>query len=366
STALFILAAVCSAAIAVAGVCGALPVLTALGVPHEAVGMAAAYMAIVCGGSLFTFGYNASCSLMKGLGDAKAPFVFIGIASIINVVLDVVFVMGFGWGVAGAAWATVISQCFSCVFSTVHLVRKYSTARPSFRDRARLRESFAGVLEVGIPATIQMAVVNLSYLLVTSMLNAYGTDVAAASGVGLKISTFAGLSCWAIGQAITAMTGQNAGARKPLRMRSVVRVGLGVSIAVIVAIQVIIQIFAYDLAVWFGASGSTAIETTVLYLRITCSVNGICYAAMYCFDSFALGSGCPRLALINALLDAVVVRFGLAWLLGSVMGLGYVGVFASQALSPILPVIVGWLYYVRGSWRRSYGVELREAMRSEV
>lgn len=351
SAALFILVAACSMIVAAVGICCSTPVLETLGVPQEAVADAAAYMAIVCGGSFFAFGYNASCSLMKGLGDARSPLVFIGVASIINVVLDVVFVMGFGWGVAGAAWATVISQCFSCVLSTVHLVRRYPSARPSLCDRERLQESFVRVLEVGIPATIQMAVVNLSYLLVTGMLNAYGTDVAAASGVGLKISTFAGLPCWAIGQAVTAMTGQNAGARNPWRMRSVMRVGLGVSITVIVAIQVFIQLFAHDLAVWFGASGADAIEITLLYLRITCSVNGVCYAAMYCFDSFALGSGAPKLALVNALLDAVIVRFGLAWLLGGVFGLGYVGIYTAQALSPVLPVIVGWLYYARGSWR---------------
>lgn len=352
SAALFVICLIAAAVVALFGIAFAAPLFEALRVPAESLADAAAYMAIVCGGAIFTFGYNASCALMKGLGDARGPFAFMAIASVVNVALDVVFVVGLRWGVAGVAWATVIAQSLSCVLSAAYLVRRYPTARPSFRGQALLRKSFARVLEVGLPSTFQMAIVNVSYLLVTGMLNVYGTDVAAAAGVGLKISTFAGLPCWAIGQAVTAMASQNSGAKNGMRMRAVVRSGLALSISVIVSIQVLIQVFASDFAVLFGATGAEAVEVAVLYLRITCSINGVFYAAMYCFDSFALGSGAPNLAFVNALLDAVTIRFGLAWLLSVVFGFGFVGVFVAQAASPVLPTLIGLLYYRRGGWRR--------------
>lgn len=352
SAALFALSAVCALAVAALGIGFAQPVFEALNVPGASLSEAAAYMAIVCGGSVFTFGYNAACSLMKGLGDARGPLVYIALATVVNIALDIVFVAGCGWGVAGAGWATVIAQGLSCVLATGHLVRRYPHARPRFADRGAVRRAAVAILRVGIPSASQMVVVNLSYLLVTGMLNGFGTDVATASGVGLKISTFSGLPCWAIGQAVTAMTGQNAGARNPERMRSVVRSSAAVSVAVIGTVAVATQVFAYDLACAFGATGEAAIETTVLYLRITCSFNAVFYALMYCFDSFALGSGAPRLALVNAFFDAVAIRFGLAWLLGNALGFGFAGIYVAQALSPVIPAFIGFAYYLRGTWAK--------------
>ena len=351
SAAVLMLSALCALLVAVLGFLFATPLFAALGVPGPSLADAAAYTVIVCGGSVFTFGYNAACALMKGLGNSRAPLVFIAIASAINIALDIAFVWGFGWGVAGAAWATVIAQAVSCVLSLGYLMKAYPEARPCVRPYGALKHSMTAVLRVGVPSSAQMVVVNVSYLLVTGMLNAFGTDVAAASGIGLKISTFAGLPCWAIGQAVMAMTGQNAGARKTERLRAVVKASCIVSVSVIALIAVATQVFAYDLAMAFGAASEKAIDVTVLYLRITCSINSVFYALMYCFDSFALGSGAPNLALLNALLDAMAIRFGLAWLLGYACGLGFIGIYLAQALSPILPVVIGWAYYRWGSWR---------------
>ncbi|BDE95461.1 MATE family efflux transporter [Raoultibacter timonensis] len=351
SAAVFVLSALCALAVTVPGIMFVLPVFTALGVPGPSLDEAVSYMVIVSAGSIFTFGYNAACSLMRALGDARGPLAFIAVASVVNVVLDIAFVGVLGWEVAGAAWATVIAQALSCALALRHLFARHPSARPRFGFGRAFARSAAEVLKVGVPSASQMIVVNISYLLVTGMLNAYGTDVAAASGIGLKISTFAGLPCWAMGQAATAMTSQNAGAQRVERMRSIVRASCGISVAIIALIAVATQAFAYDLALLFGASGTEAIETTVLYLRITCSVNSAFYALMYCFDSFALGSGSPNLALVNAVLDAVAIRFGLAWVLGTVFGMGFVGVYLAQALSPVLPVLVGWAYYLRGTWK---------------
>ena len=213
------------------------------------------------------------------------------------------------------------------------------------------------VLSVGVPSAVQMAVVNLSYALVTGMLNRYGVDVAAAAGVGLQISTIAGLPCWAIGQAITTAAAQCAGAGELARARDVARLGARFNIGVTLGIQVLIQLLAPAIVGLYGLTQGAPFDIAVLYLRITCGVNGLFYAAMYSFDSFALGAGSPRLVLANSLIDAFAVRFGLAFLLSGALGFGYVGIFVAQAASPVIPAIIGGVYLRR--WSRSRGV-LRE------
>lgn len=176
----------------------------------------------------------------------------------------------------------------------------------------------------------------------------------AAAGVGLQISTIAGLPCWAIGQAITTAAAQCVGAGELARARDVARLGARLNIGVTLGIQVLIQLLAPAIVGLYGLTQGAPFDIAVLYLRITCSVNGLFYAAMYSFDSFALGAGSPRLVLANSLIDAFIVRFGLAFLLSGTLGVGYVGIFLAQATSPVIPAIIGGLY--ARHWSRSRGV----------
>ena len=116
------------------------------------------------------------------------------------------------------------------------------------------------------------------------------------------------------------------------------------SIAVTAGIQIVVQLGAEWLVSLFGESSRELTEAAVLYLRITCSVNGIFYASMYALDSFAQASGAPRLALVNSLIDAFAVRAGLAWFLSVPLGVGFVGIYAAQAAAPVLPAIIGFIY----------------------
>ncbi len=161
--------------------------------------------------------------------------------------------------------------------------------------------------------------------------------------MGLKASTLAGLPCWAVGQAITTAAAQCVGAERPARAVESLRVGLALAVGVTLAMQALVQIFAPQLVAALGARTPEVVDAAVLYLRVTCSVNGLFYAAMYAFDSFALAVGAPRVVLANSLSDAFLGRVGLAVLLGAA-GLGYVGAFAAQAASPVLPSVVGALY----------------------
>ena len=336
---LFFLSLVGSAVVTILGLAIYEALFQALNVPMNAYQDACSYMKIICCGTVFVFGYNAVCSILKGLGDSQTPLFFVGVATVLNVVLDVLLVGLLSMGTAGAAWATITAQGVSFMGSLVYL-RRYQPGF-SLRKIEFHREKLLAILKVGLPTAIQMVVVNTAYLLVTGMLNQFGTPVAAASGVGLKINTFAGMHCWAIGQAITAMVGQCLGAGQIERARKVVRSGLLLNLVVTAAVVVVVQLLAEPLICMFDGTSPEVIRCGVQYLRACCSINSLIYAAMYTLDSFAIGVGAAHVAMVNALLDAVVVRLPVGWLLAFPLSLGFSGIYLGQALSPILPALVG-------------------------
>lgn len=324
-----------------------------LNVPADAYQDACDYMKIICWGTIFVFGYNAVCSVLKGLGDSKSPLYFVGIATIINIVLDILLVGPFGMGTAGAAYATITAQGISFVISIFYLRKHKVFFSADVHKKFTLQmDKLVSILKVGLPTAIQMVVVNTAYLLVTGMLNQFGTSVSAASGVGLQINTFAGMPCWAIGQAITAMVGQCMGAREIKRARKVVKIGLLLNISVTLVVVIGVQVFAEQLILLFGSTSAEVINDGVYYLRVCCGVNSLIYAAMYTLDSFAIGVGAANIAMLNALLDAVIVRLPVSWLLAFTLNMGFPGIYYGQALSPILPAIVGFLYFQNKGWER--------------
>ena len=329
------------------------PLFKMLNVPADTYQDACGYMKIICCGTVFVFGYNAVCSVLKGLGDSKSPLYFVGIATIINVVLDIILVGPFGMGTAGAACATITAQGISFVISLFYLKRhKIFFSMETQRKFTFQWDKLTAILKVGLPTAIQMVVVNTAYLLVTGMLNQFGTAVSAAFNVGLQINTFAGMPCWAIGQAVTAMVGQCMGAGQVKRIRKVVKISLLMNVAVTLVVVISIQLFAKPLILLFGSTSSEVVNDGVYYLRICCGINSLIYAAMYTLDSFAIGVSAANVAMINALLDAVIVRLPMSWILAFALNMGFPGIYYGQALSPVLPAIVGLLYFMSKKWER--------------
>ena len=329
------------------------PLFKMLNVPADTYQDACGYMKIICCGTVFVFGYNAVCSVLKGLGDSKSPLYFVGIATIIKVVLDIILVGPFGMGTAGAACATITAQGISFVISLFYLKRhKIFFSMETQRKFTFQWDKLTAILKVGLPTAIQMVVVNTAYLLVTGMLNQFGTAVSAAFNVGLQINTFAGMPCWAIGQAVTAMVGQCMGAGQVKRIRKVVKISLLMNVAVTLVVVISIQLFAKPLILLFGSTSSEVVNDGVYYLRICCGINSLIYAAMYTLDSFAIGVSAANVAMINALLDAVIVRLPMSWILAFALNMGFPGIYYGQALSPVLPAIVGLLYFMSKKWER--------------
>lgn len=347
---LFTLALIASIIVTILGLIIYKPLFQILNVPAASMKDACDYMKIICYGTVFVFGYNAVCSIMKGFGDSKSPLYFIAIATVVNIILDLVFVGPFNMGTAGAAYATIFSQGVSLLISIIHLKRKNFVFDFKLKHFVIQREKLITILKVGLPTAIQMVIVNISYLLITGMLNNFGVSVAAASGVGLKVNTFAGMPCWAIGQAVTAMVGQNMGANDIGRVKKTTKIGLRLNLLATLITIVIVQLFAKQIIALFEPESAEVIKEGILYLRMCCGINSLIYAVMYTFDSFAIGIGAANIAMVNSLLDAVFVRLPVSWILAFSAGVGFSGIYIGQAVSPVLPAIVGFLYFKSKIW----------------
>ena len=331
------------------------PVLRLMNIPAEAFPYAVEYMSIICAGNLFVFVYNAVCSIMRGLGDSRRPLYFVSVTAVVNIVLDFLFVGVFHWGVRGAAIATVLAQAASCL-SALLTLKKQGSRDPEFVfhfDRQSLQlnpEICDSLICIGLPTALRTAALNMSYLIVTALFNNYGTAVAAAAGIGIKVNTFVAMPCWAAGQAVTTMAGYSMGAKDTVLAGKIARKGILVSLLFTGVFLTLMHLLIRPFLGLFS-SDVEVIELGILYLRICCSANFIPYVVMYVLDSFATGVGAPALAMVNSLLHSIVIRLGLSILLAILLNHGYVGLLVAESVSPLIPCCVGIAFFLRGSWR---------------
>ena len=164
-------------------------ILKLINTPDESFDMAMEYLVICSAGLIFTAGYNMVSAVLRGMGDAKRPFLFIAIASVVNLVLDILFTGILGWGVAGAAWATIIGQAVSFIFSLIYLYRKKAAFGFDFKRESFVpNKKYVGMIgKLGSPMAIQFGFINISMIFVTALINMVGVEASATFGVGVRI-----------------------------------------------------------------------------------------------------------------------------------------------------------------------------------
>lgn len=346
---LFTLSAVFSVLVSVVSLLVYRPIFEWMRVPQEAMRYAEEYMEVISRGTIFVFGYNAVCAVLRGLGDSKRPLYFVLAATLANVGLDILLIGVLRMGTRGAALATVASQGLSFLIAALYLKRHSALAPIGKKDLFRADKAKL-IMKIGLPSAGQMAVLNLSYLIATGMLNTFGVAVAAASGVGLKVNTFAVMPIWAVGQAVTTMTGQCMGAGDTQRAARVGKTGAWLCVFASLVMTALFQLFAPQVIGLFNTNPEVVREG-VLYLRICCSLNCAAYAVMYAYNAFATGLGDSQFAFFNSLLDCVLIRVFGSLLLGFVLGYGFAGIYVAEMLAPAPPAIVAAVYFCRGKWK---------------
>ena len=325
--------------------------LRLLNTPETAFQEAASYMVICNSGCIFIFGYNALCSSLRGMGDSKRPLVFVAIASVINLILDLIFVAGFGLGAAGAAVATVISQAISFLSALIYLIVKRESFGFTFsRSTLKIHGPTLKILtKLGVPLAFQMAAISISMLFVNSFVNAYGEAASAVYGAGLKLQNIPSIITQGMSTANASMVGQNMAAGRPDRVKQSVHTcfilnGTVYGIFILGCLLFPRQIFT------IFTTDEAVLALAPTYLRISC----IGFAASIfnsSFNSVINGIGFTALSMAIGLLDSVVARISLSLLLGITLGMGLNGFFLGHALAIWVTALMAFGYYLSGHWQ---------------
>ena len=328
-------------------------ILQLLNAPPQA-WQGALYYSVTClCGIFFIYGYNAVSAILRGMGDSRHPFLFVSIAAVMNIVLDILFVAKLGMGAFGAALATVAGQAFSFLCGIVFLMR--SRDRFGFTmDRSCLKADgvmISTLLRLGIPMAVKSACIQISKLFVNSSVNAFGVTVSAVSGIGHKISTVGQLVSNSVTYSGATMVGQNIGAQKYDRVKGVcLNVLLTVS-AVNAVLIVLLLLFPTEFFRLFLTDGTPELMAVAAqFVPVGCIVlTGFALRAP--FNALVNGSGNHRINFLIALFDGLIVRVGLAFLLGNTLRMGYRGFWLGDAFSGFVPVVIGGIYILSGKWK---------------
>ena len=327
-------------------------ILNIMKIPEESYEMARDYLVICAVGLIFTAGYNMVSAVLRGMGDAKRPFLFIGIASVVNLVLDILFTGVLGWGVAGAAWATIIGQAVSFIFSLFYLYRKKELFGFDFKIKSLAPKGkyVKMIAELGTPMAIQSGCINLSMLVVNAMINSIGVVASATFGVGVRIDDIVNKISQGIQYAAVPMISQNIGASKPDRAKKVVHIAWIYSAILTVFFMVLYVTLGKQLFMIFsddpmvhGMSGEFI--KAILWMFPA-------FSLMRGSGAFIQGIGNAKLSMILALLDGVVLRIGLSWLFGIFFGWGFFGFVLGYGLAPYGYAIPSMIYFLAGKWQK--------------
>jgi putative MATE family efflux protein len=228
------------------------PLLKAIGVPDDVFAQSSQYLAIYFGGITFTMIYNMGAGILRAIGDSKRPLYFLVFASIVNIILDFLFVRGFSMGVAGAGFATLISQGLSAILVCYILMTTNENYKLSIKKIRFHKEILLRIIKIGLPTGIQQSIVSLSNVIVQSYVNVYGSSVIAGYSVTVKIDGFVNLPLQAFNMAITTFVGQNIGAEKYDRVKKGAYITLLLALFTISIFVVVMYFFGKDFIALFN------------------------------------------------------------------------------------------------------------------
>ena len=325
-------------------------ILGLMNTPSAAWDEAVGYLVICSCGMIFIYGYNALCAILRGMGESKLPMVFIAVASLVNVVLDLVFVGIFHWGASGAAAATVIAQGVAFCCAAVFLYRHKEAVQFDFRLRSFAidREQLGALCRLGIPSVVQQFLITISITFVNAQVNAFDVTASAVDSVGGKLNTVANIITGAISTAAATMIAQSFGARKMERVKHAFRACMAICMAWWVILSACYLLFPRQIFGLF-TTDEQVLELAPTYLRYAV----IWLLALCSMDApFALvqGVGYASFNLVVGLLDGVVARIGLSMLLGHFMGL--TGFWLGNGLAGFVTTITMGIYYLTGRWEK--------------
>lgn len=323
------------------------PILTFLGTPEEIMQDAAVYFQITSGGIVAVAFYNGISSILRALGDSRTPLIFLALAALLNVGLDLLFVTVFHMGVAGAALATAIAQFSSacaCLVFSLKTNPYFHIKREEFRPDTDL---IRRMMHIGLPLALQNAMIAFSCVMLQSVINSFGTMIMAVFTATNRIENLVNQIYIAANTALSNYTAQNLGAGNTDRVRAGTRCCIQITVGFSLLMVLVMYLCGHMFMGWF-VTDRQVIETGAQALKLV-SLFFVFWGLLYVFRGILNGAGNAGFALVSGILE-VVGRMGCAFLLTSIPFIGQWGIWLAEGLTWILVSAAGAICYFRGKW----------------
>ncbi|MBR1931669.1 MAG: MATE family efflux transporter [Lachnospiraceae bacterium] len=335
-------------AVSVIGILISPALLRLLGTPATIIGDSIIYLRVTCAGIIGIALYNGVAAILRALGDSKTPLYFLIVACLINIVLDLLFVLQFNWGVFGVAFATIIAQAVSGITCVIYAYRKvpyFHLTKEQLRpDMDIIKKSFV----LGIPMALQNSMIAISCMVLQGVVNSFGETIMAAYTIIGRIEQVVQQPYSSLGMAITTYTGQNVGAGKQERVEE----GFRKSTVIALIFSLLLIPIAYLLG--HQIIGAFVKEPEVIAIGVKAlRINSLFYFALgmiYVPRALLNGAGDTGFAMINGLTE-VAGRIGYSQILTRIPALGYWGIWLTTGATWATTAIVCVIRYKRGKWR---------------
>lgn len=337
-------------------------ILQAMSVPADVMPEAASYLKIIFAGMLATFGYNGVAAMLRGLGDSKTPLYLLIASTLMNIVLDLTFVLVFHWGVEGVAWATIISQAISFIGALILLARRKEYVAPDFKHLKWDKEIFSKMIKIGLPTGIQQTMVSLGMMVLSRIVNEFGPVTMAAYTASARIDSLASLPAMNLSQAITTFTGQNIGAGKVKRVKRGHLSAIVINSAISLILTITVVLFSKNLMSLFTANPEV-IAIGSEYLVIV-GLFYVFFGIMFINNGVMRGAGDVFIPMINTLLALWLVRLPCAILFTRVFNMGTSGIWWSIPAGWGIGFIFSTWYYLTGKWKTKAIVKAKREVES--
>lgn len=317
-------------------------ILRLLGTPPEILPEAAVYIRFMSVGILFVSAYNYLASMLRALGDSRSPLYFLVLSTILNVILDILFVYRFGMGINGAAIATIISQLTASITCAIYAYRVNPYFRLKKSDFVISAQISYKIIRLGIPMSLQFALIAISTMAVQRIVNSYGTIVVAAFTATSRIEQLIHQPYQTLGASLATFCGQNYGARKYDRVRLGYRKGLLIMAIVTAVMTLVMQFFGGAITSIF-VTDPDVIALGAFGLRMT-SLFYLTLGVIYVVRGVLTGMGDAFFALFNGVVE-VIGRFTIPLFMTKYMGLGEAGIWISTGVVWALSGVTAWMRY---------------------
>ncbi len=328
----------------VIAVLGLDPIMTLLRVPDEVVPFMREYLQVIFVGIIATFLYNYFASLLRAVGNSIVPLIFLGVSALLNIGLDLLFILAFDMGVGGAAWATVIAQYVSGIGAAVYTIAAFPEYRISRGETSFDRERLRGIAGLSFMTSVQQSVMNFGILMVQGLVNSFGAVIMAAFAAGVKIDSFAYMPVQDFGNAFSTFIAQNYGAGKTERIKKGIRSAVIYVSAFCLVVSALIFVLAPMLiGIFVEPTETEIIAEGARYLR----VEGVFYIGigiLFLLYGYYRAVKRPGMSVILTVCS-LGTRVALAYILSAIPSLGVIGIWASVPIGWALADIVGAVYY---------------------